>query len=35
MVHLVQRLLRRRGYQVTGFEDPAPAVAALRATPRL
>ena len=33
MVHLVQRLLRRRGYQITTFEDPRAAVQALHATP--
>jgi two-component system, cell cycle sensor histidine kinase and response regulator CckA len=34
LVFLVQRLLRRRGYQVTSFEDPRAAVAALRQTPQ-
>ena len=33
MVHLVQRLLRRRGYQITTFEDPRAAVQALHAAP--
>jgi PAS domain S-box-containing protein len=34
LVFLVQRLLRRRGYQVSGFTDPHDATAALRADPR-
>lgn len=34
LVFLVQRLLRRRGYQVSGFTDPREATAALRADPR-
>lgn len=34
LVHLVQRLLRRRGYQVTTFEDPRAAVQALQTTPQ-
>ncbi|MBV2162781.1 MAG: response regulator [Comamonas sp.] len=34
LVLLVQRLLRRRGYQVTTFEDPRAAVQALQETPR-
>jgi len=33
LVFLVQRLLRRRGYQVSGFTDPHAATAALRANP--
>lgn len=33
LVFLVQRLLRRRGYQVTSFDDPRAAVEALRQTP--
>ncbi|WP_455556531.1 PAS domain-containing hybrid sensor histidine kinase/response regulator [Comamonas sp.] len=33
LVSLVQRLLRRRGYQVSGFLDPREATEALRATP--
>ncbi|WP_313313499.1 ATP-binding protein [Pulveribacter sp.] len=33
LVFLVQRLLRRRGYQVTGFTDPREAIEALRAAP--
>ena len=33
LVFLVQRLLRRRGYEVSGFTDPHEATAALRATP--
>ena len=33
LVSLVQRLLRRRGYQVTGFLDPREATAALRQSP--
>jgi PAS domain S-box-containing protein len=33
LVFLVQRLLRRRGYQVSGFTDPHEATAALRADP--
>src|SRR5690606_7878453 len=34
LVFLVQRLLRRRGYQVSGFTDPHEATAALRAEPQ-
>ena len=34
LVFLVQRLLRRRGYQVSGFTDPHAATAALRADPQ-
>jgi PAS domain S-box-containing protein len=34
LVFLVQRLLRRRGYQVSGFTDPHEATEALRAAPR-
>ena len=34
LVLLVQRLLRRRGYQVTTFEDPRAAVQALQETPK-
>jgi PAS domain S-box-containing protein len=34
LVFLVQRLLRRRGYQVTAFTDPREAEAALRADPQ-
>ncbi|ART51996.1 hybrid sensor histidine kinase/response regulator [Acidovorax carolinensis] len=34
LVFLVQRLLRRRGYQVSGFTDPHEATAALRANPQ-
>lgn len=34
LVFLVQRLLRRRGYQVSGFTDPHQATAALRADPQ-
>jgi PAS domain S-box-containing protein len=34
LVFLVQRLLRRRGYQVSGFTDPREAAAALRAAPQ-
>ncbi|MDD2547176.1 MAG: ATP-binding protein [Burkholderiaceae bacterium] len=34
LVFLVQRLLRRRGYQVSGFTDPHAATAALRAAPQ-
>ena len=34
LVFLVQRLLRRRGYQVSGFTDPHEATAALRAAPQ-
>ncbi|WOI47347.1 ATP-binding protein [Acidovorax sp. BLS4] len=34
LVFLVRRLLRRRGYQVTGFTDPHEATEALRADPR-
>jgi two-component system cell cycle sensor histidine kinase/response regulator CckA len=33
LVFLVQRLLRRRGYAVSGFTDPHQATAALRAAP--
>jgi two-component system, cell cycle sensor histidine kinase and response regulator CckA len=33
LVFLVQRLLRRRGYQVSGFLDPREATAALRHNP--
>ncbi|WP_313075995.1 ATP-binding protein [Melaminivora sp.] len=33
LVFLVQRLLRRRGYEVTGFTDPRQATEALRAAP--
>jgi CheY-like chemotaxis protein len=33
LVFLVQRLLRRRGYVVSGFTDPHAATAALRADP--
>ena len=33
LVFLVQRLLRRRGYTVSGFTDPREAAAALRAAP--
>ena len=33
LVSLVQRLLRRRGYQVTGFLDPREATEALRQNP--
>ena len=33
LVFLVQRLLRRRGYEVSGFTDPHAAEAALRADP--
>ena len=33
LVFLVQRLLRRRGYRVSGFTDPHEATAALRAQP--
>lgn len=33
LVSLVQRLLRRRGYQVTGFLDPREATEALRENP--
>ena len=33
LVFLVQRLLRRRGYEVSGFTDPHEATAALRAAP--
>mgnify|MGYP000875671625 CR=1 FL=1 len=33
LVFLVQRLLRRRGYEVTGFTDPREATAALEADP--
>ena len=33
LVFLVQRLLRRRGYDVSGFTDPHEATAALRAAP--
>ncbi|MEZ5717446.1 MAG: ATP-binding protein [Burkholderiaceae bacterium] len=34
LVFLVQRLLRRRGYQVSGFTDPREAAAVLRADPQ-
>ncbi|MDL5034858.1 PAS domain-containing sensor histidine kinase [Comamonas resistens] len=34
LVFLFQRLLRRRGYQVSGFTDPREAVAALQADPK-
>ena len=34
LVFLVQRLLRRRGYDVSGFTDPHEATAALRAEPQ-
>ncbi|HBY37399.1 MAG TPA: hybrid sensor histidine kinase/response regulator, partial [Delftia acidovorans] len=34
LVFLVQRLLRRRGYQVSGFTDPHEATEALRAAPQ-
>ena len=34
LVFLVQRLLRRRGYEVSGFTDPREAAAALRADPQ-
>lgn len=34
LVFLVQRLLRRRGYEVSGFTDPREAAAALRAAPQ-
>ncbi len=33
LVFLVQRLLRRRGYEVSGFTDPHEATAALRGAP--
>ena len=33
LVFLFQRLLRRRGYQVSGFTDPHAALAALQADP--
>ncbi|WP_367068479.1 ATP-binding protein [Oryzisolibacter sp. LB2S] len=33
LVFLVQRLLRRRGYEVSGFSDPHEATQALRAAP--
>ena len=33
LVFLVQRLLRRRGYDVSGFTDPHEATAALREAP--
>jgi len=33
LVFLVQRLLRRRGYEVSGFTDPHEAKAALNAAP--
>ena len=33
MVFLVQRMLGKLGYRVSGFEDPAEAVAAVRAVP--
>jgi len=34
LVFLVQRLLRRRGYEVSGFTDPHEATSALRADPQ-
>ena len=34
LVFLVQRLLKRRGYMVSGFTDPHQAAAALRANPQ-
>lgn len=34
LVFLVQRLLRRRGYEVSGYTDPHEATAALRANPQ-
>lgn len=34
LVFLVQRLLRRRGYEVNGYTDPHEATAALRADPQ-
>ena len=34
LVFLVQRLLRRRGYEVSGYTDPLEASAALRAQPQ-
>ena len=34
LVFLVQRLLRRRGYEVSGYTDPHEATAALRAAPQ-
>ncbi len=34
LVFLVQRLLRRRGYEVSGFTDPHEATAALRTAPQ-
>ncbi|WP_348223881.1 response regulator, partial [Escherichia coli] len=34
LVFLVQRLLRRRGYEVSGFTDPHEAQAALNAAPQ-
>ena len=34
LVFLVQRLLKRRGYRVSGFTDPHMATQALRATPQ-
>jgi len=34
LVFLVQRLLRRRGYEVSGYTDPHEATAALRADPQ-
>ncbi|AVS98878.1 hybrid sensor histidine kinase/response regulator, partial [Paracidovorax avenae] len=34
LVFLVQRLLRRRGYRVTGFTDPREAAVALGADPQ-
>ena len=34
LVFLVQRLLHRRGYEVSGFTDPHEATAALRAAPQ-
>lgn len=34
LVFLVQRLLRRRGYEVSGYTDPHAAMAALQASPQ-
>ena len=34
LVFLVRRLLRRRGYEVSGYTDPHEATAALRAAPQ-
>ena len=34
LVFLVERLLRRRGYEVSGFTDPREAMAALKAQPQ-